>query len=91
MPDEAIYATRGIAIWHRGSLSLNSQLAGYGLVYPVVAGLPLSIGKVSTGLTTLKIVQTIEMSLVAVPLYVYGRRVMPSGYASGMTRERSRD
>jgi Dolichyl-phosphate-mannose-protein mannosyltransferase len=81
MPDEAIYATRGIALWHRGSLPLNGQLAGYGVLYPLFAGLPLSIGKVSTGLATLKIVQSIGMSLVAIPLFTYGRRLMPAGYA----------
>jgi Dolichyl-phosphate-mannose-protein mannosyltransferase len=81
MPDEAIYATRGIAFWQHGSLPFHSELAGYGLVYPLVAGLPLSIGSVSTGLATLKIVQAIEMSLVAVPLFTYGRRVMPTRYA----------
>ena len=80
MPDEAIYATRGIALWHHGSLGLNGQLASYGVLYPLVAGLPLSLGKTATGLATLKIVQAIGMSLVAVPLVAYGRRLMPARY-----------
>jgi hypothetical protein len=80
MPDEAIYATRAIALWHHGSLGPNGQLASYGVLYPLVAGLPLSVGKTATGLATLKIVQAIGMSLVAVPLVAYGRRLMPAPY-----------
>ena len=81
MPDEAIYATRGIALWQHGSLSLHGQVASYGVLYPLLAGLPLSLGKVATGLGALKVVQAIGMSLVAVPLVVHGRRLMPEPYA----------
>lgn len=81
MPDEAVYATRGIALWHHGSPALNGQLASYGVLYPLLAGLALSLGKVATGLAALKIVQAIGMSMVAVPLVAYGRRLMPARYA----------
>jgi hypothetical protein len=80
MPDEAIYASRGLALWEHGTLALNGQLAGYGVLYPALVGLPLSIGKAATGLATLKVVQAIGTSLVALPLVAYGRKLMPAPY-----------
>jgi hypothetical protein len=72
MPDEAIYADRAERLWRHGSVIL-----GYSLLYPFVAGLPLVVG----GLATLKVVQALVMSLAAVPVFLYGRRVMPPGHA----------
>ncbi|MFL5954073.1 MAG: hypothetical protein ACJ76I_08205 [Gaiellaceae bacterium] len=78
MPDEAIYADRALAFWRHGSFALfHGEGAGYGLLYPVVAGLPLAAG----GLTTLKVVQALVMSLAAVPVFLYGRRLMSPPYA----------
>ena len=77
MPDEAIYARRALELWHHASLPLvNGQGAGYGILYPLVAGLPLTH---SYGL--LKLVQAFLVSLAAVPVFLYGRRLMPPGYA----------
>jgi len=51
MPDEAIYAERGLRLWHDGSLPLfRGQGAGYGVLYPVLAGLPLAIGDLAQGM-----------------------------------------
>jgi hypothetical protein len=72
MPDEAIYADRAERLWRHGSLIL-----GYGVLYPFVAGLPLVVG----GLATLKVVQALVMSLAAVPVFLYGRRMMPPAHA----------
>ena len=80
MPDEAIYASRGLALWEHGTLAINGQLAGYGVLYPALAGLPLSVGKAATGLAALKIVQAIGTSLVALPIVFYGRKLMPAPY-----------
>jgi hypothetical protein len=78
MPDEAIYADRAIRLWHDGSLSIfRGQGAGYGLLYPVFGGLPLVLGT----LTSLKLLQAFVMSLAAVPVFLYGRRLMPPAYA----------
>ncbi len=81
MPDEAIYASRGLALWEHGTLAINGDIGSYGVLYPAVAGLPLSIGTAATGLATLKIVQAVGTSLVAVPIVLYGRRLMPAPYA----------
>jgi hypothetical protein len=78
MPDEAIYADRAARLWHDGSLSVfRGPGAGYGLLYPVFAGAPLVLG----GLTSLKLLQAFVMSLAAVPVFLYGRRLMPPAYA----------
>ena len=82
MPDEAIYAQRAYTFWHHGSLPLfGGQGAGYGVLYPMLIGLPLSIGSFVHGYAWLKVLQALVVSLVAVPVYVYGRRLMPRGYA----------
>ena len=45
MPDEAIYVRRAEQLWHDGPWPLlHGAGAGYGLLYPAVAGLPLSVG-----------------------------------------------
>ena len=82
MPDEAIYANRAVAIWRHGPLPLlHGGNAGYGLLYPLVAGLPLSTGSMATGYTSLKLLQALVVSLTAVPVFAYARDVMPRRYA----------
>jgi hypothetical protein len=45
MPDEAIYADRAVRLWQDGSLSVfRGPGAGYGLLYPVLAGPSLVLG-----------------------------------------------
>ena len=78
MPDEAIYADRALRLWHHGSLPVfRGQGGGYGLLYPALAAAPLALGD----LASLKLVQAFVMSLAAVPVFLYGRRVMPPPYA----------
>ncbi|HST16618.1 MAG TPA: glycosyltransferase family 39 protein [Gaiellaceae bacterium] len=82
MPDEAIYGERALELWQHGTLSiLHGDGAGYSVLYPVVAGLPLSLGRLTSGYDSLKIVQAFVMSLTAIPVYLYGRRLMRPWYA----------
>jgi hypothetical protein len=82
MPDEAIYGERALAIWTHGRLPLlHGDGAGYGLLYPVLAGFPLSVGKLATGYASLKLLQALTMSLAAAPVFFYGRRLMRPRYA----------
>jgi hypothetical protein len=82
MPDETIYAHRALRLYHEGSLPiLGGQGAGYGLLYPVVAGLPLSFGSFAAGDAWLKPLQALVVSLAAIPVFMYSRRLMPDGYA----------
>ncbi len=82
MPDEAIYAARAETLWREGPWPLlHGAGAGYGLLYPLLAGLPLSVGNFAHGYQSLKLLQALVMSLSAVPVFLYGRRLMPPGYA----------
>src|SRR4051794_23192390 len=78
MPDEAIYVERAHRLWHDGPLPLlHGAGAGYGLVYPAVAGLPLAVGDFATGYDSLKLLQALVVSLAAVPVAVWARRLVP--------------
>jgi hypothetical protein len=82
LPDEGVYAARATSLWRHGSLPLvHGTGGGYGVLYPLVAGAPLSLGSVAHGYALLKIVQALVVSLAAVPVFVFGRRLMPDGYA----------
>jgi hypothetical protein len=82
IPDEVIYARRGLELWHHFRLPiLNGQGAGYSVLYPALAGLPLAASSLSQGYAWLKIVQALVISLGAIPIYLYSRRLMPNRYA----------
>jgi hypothetical protein len=82
MPDEAIYGERALALWSHGMLPvLHGDGAGYGLLYPALAGFPLSVGHLSTAYASLKLLQALTMSLTVVPIFYYGRRYMRPAYA----------
>ncbi|HEY6054278.1 MAG TPA: glycosyltransferase family 39 protein [Gaiellaceae bacterium] len=81
-PDEMFYALLGRSLWEHGSLNvLGGPTPFYSLVYPALAGLPLSLGSVHAGYTALKAVQAVAMSLTAVPVYLWGRSLMRPGWA----------
>ena len=82
LPDEAIYGQRGLDFWRHGTLSiLHGDGAGYSVLYPIVAGIPLALGKLKSGYDSLKLLQAFVMSLTALPVFFYGRRLMRPGYA----------
>jgi hypothetical protein len=82
VPDEPIYASRAVEVWQHGPFGLlHGPTAGYGLLYPVVAGIPLSVGSTVTGYHSLKLLQALVVSLAAVPVFAYGRRLMPAPFA----------
>jgi hypothetical protein len=82
MPDEAIYGERALDFWRTGRLSVISGAgAGYSVLYPILAGAPLSIGTPATGYAALKVVQALVVSLTAVPVFLYARRAMSVRWA----------
>ncbi len=82
MPDEVVYAGRAIDLWRHFSIPiLHGQGAGYSVLYPVVAGIPFATGSLDRSYESLKLLQALVASLAAVPVFFYGRRVMPNGYA----------
>ena len=82
MPDEGVYALRAVAFWRHGPLSLlRGQSGGYAVLYPAVAGLPLSVESIARGYASLKLLQALVVSLAAVPVFLFGRRLMSPRYA----------
>lgn len=81
-PDEETYAALGRSLWHGNGLSVLGQPAGYlSLVYPLFVGLPLSLSNVHLGYDLAKVLQAAAMSLVAVPVFLWGRSLMSQAYA----------
>jgi hypothetical protein len=82
MPDEAVYASLGQNLWRSLELSIFGGPTGlYSLVYPLVAGLPLAHGELERGYEILKAWQALVMSLAAVPVYLWGRRLAGERWA----------
>lgn len=81
-PDEIVYALLGRSLWESGTLSiLGGDTGFYTLLYPALVGLPLGIGDIETGRQILQVVQALVVSTVAVPVYLWGRRLARPGYA----------
>jgi hypothetical protein len=76
-PDEGIYAQRALEFWHHGRLSG----IGYSVLYPILVGAPLSVGTLHTGYELAKPVQSVVVSLAAVPVYVYLRAIVRERWA----------
>jgi hypothetical protein len=74
-PDEMTYALLGRSLWSTGHMTiLGADTPFYSLLYPAIAGVPLSIGELATGFSLLQGLQAVLVSLTAVPVYAWGRR-----------------
>lgn len=75
-PDEMIYGLVGESLWETGTLSIRGiALPYYSLLTPALVGLPLSLENVGAGVALAQALQALAMSLVAVPVYVWGERL----------------
>lgn len=82
VPDEAIYAQRGLTFWTHGPWPLlHGPGAGYSVLYPALAGIPLAAAGAARGYVWLKPLQALVGSLAAVPVWWYARRVAPPAFA----------
>src|SRR5688572_1445094 len=80
-PDEMIYASLGLSLWEDGAMRIFGGPTGfYSLVYPALAGLPLVLFGLEDGYVVLKAVQALVMSLTAVPVYLWTRRLAGDGW-----------
>jgi hypothetical protein len=80
--DEMIYGLLGFGLYHTGHLAiLGGPTPFYSLLVPAFTGLPLSIGSFGFGYGLLKAVQAVAMSLAAVPVYLWGTRLVSPGRA----------
>jgi hypothetical protein len=82
LPDETLYGELGRSLYHSGSFEiLGHPVRFYSLVYPALAGLPLSLGDTALGYSLLKPLQALVMSLAAVPTFLWARMLMSRGWA----------
>ncbi len=81
-PDETIYALLGRSLWETGSASLlGTGASGYGLVYPALIGLPLTLGDLGTGVAVTQAIGAVVMSSTAIVVYFWGRRLVGPWWA----------
>jgi 4-amino-4-deoxy-L-arabinose transferase-like glycosyltransferase len=81
-PDEIIYGELGRSLWSSGRFTILGRPSEFiSLVYPALAGLPLSLGNAERGYHLLKLIQALVMSLTAVPVYLWARSLGTRAYA----------
>jgi hypothetical protein len=80
--DEMIYAELGRSLWESGQLSILGQDAPfYSLVHPALVGLPLALFDTGFGYDVARVLQALVMSLTAVPVFLWARRLMAETWA----------
>src|SRR5919204_3706255 len=81
-PDEIIYGKLGQSLWSTGTFRILGRPTEFiSLVYPALAGVPLSLGNLERGYHLLKLVQALAMSLTAIPVYLWARSLGARFYA----------
>jgi hypothetical protein len=81
-PDEMIYGLVGESLWETGELSIRGIATPYySLLTPALVGLPLTLDDRETGVAIAQALQALAMSLVAVPVFLWGRRLAGPGWA----------
>ena len=81
-PDEMIYGLVGQSLWETGTLSIrDSAVSYYSLLTPALVGLPLTTGDLASGVAVAQALQAVAMSLVAVPVYLWGARLVGTRWA----------
>ena len=81
-PDEMIYGLVGQSLWESGTLTIrDAAVPYYSLLTPALVGLPLALGDLARGVAIAQALQALAMSLVAVPVYLWGTRIMGTRWA----------
>ncbi|HEY1318473.1 MAG TPA: glycosyltransferase family 39 protein [Gaiella sp.] len=81
-PDEMVYGMLGEGLWSHGTLTLRTFDAPYySLLTPALLGAPLELSDLATGIQWARLLQCLAMSLVAVPTYVWARRLATPRWA----------
>lgn len=79
--DEMIYAELGRSLWESGSLGILGRDAPfYSLLHPALIGLPLALST-EGGYDAARVLQALAMSATAVPVFLWGRRLMSEWWA----------
>lgn len=82
-PDEIVYGMLGEGLWSHGTLTLRDlPTPYYSLLTPALVGGPLAIlDRLEDGIQWALLLQALAMSLVAVPTYLWARRIVSTGWA----------
>jgi hypothetical protein len=81
-PDEMVYGMLGEGLWSHGTLTLRSFDAPYySLLAPALVGAPLELSDLAAGIEWARLLQCLAMSLVAVPTFVWARRLATPRWA----------
>jgi hypothetical protein len=81
-PDEMVYGMIGEGLWSHGTLTLRELPSPYySLLTPALIGGPLSALDLGDGIQWARLLQALAMSLVAVPTYLWARRIASAGWA----------
>jgi 4-amino-4-deoxy-L-arabinose transferase-like glycosyltransferase len=81
-PDEMVYGMIGEGLWSHGTLSMRSFDAPYySVLTPALVGLPLRAFDLADGIQWARLLQSLAMSLVAVPTFLWARRLATPGWA----------
>ena len=81
-PDEMIYGLVGQSLWESGTLTIrDAAVPYYSLLTPALVGLPLAVGELARGVAIAQALQALAMSLVAVPVYLWGKPIVGTRWA----------
>jgi hypothetical protein len=81
-PDEMIYGLVGESLWESGELTVRGLgIPYYSVLTPALVGLPLTLDDLDAGVAIAQALQALAMSLVAIPVYVWGKRLMGAKWA----------
>jgi hypothetical protein len=83
-PDEMVYGMLGEGLWSHGTLTLRTLPSPYfSLLTPALIGAPLAALDLGDGVQWARLLQGLAMSLVAVPTYLWARRLASPRWAIG--------
>jgi hypothetical protein len=84
-PDEIVYGMLGEGLWSRGTLTLRElPTPYYSLLTPALIGGPLAVlDRLQDGIQWARLLQALAMSLVAVPTYLWARRIVSTRWSLG--------
>jgi hypothetical protein len=81
-PDEMVYGLIGESLWSHGTTDVRGLPAPYySVLTPALVGAPLAAFDLASGVEWARLLQALAMSLVAVPTYIWARRLMPTRWA----------
>ena len=80
--DEPTYGMLGRSLWHDGTLTVvGAKGPFYGIVYPALAGLPLTVFGLWNGIRALQLVQPLVMSSAGLIVFFWARRLVSARLA----------